>query len=34
LRPGDHVILPSHTRHRVLHTSPDALWLAVHADCR
>jgi len=34
LRPGDHVILPSHTRHRVLHTSPDALWIAVHADCR
>ena len=28
--PGDHLTLPSHTRHRVLKTSPDALWLAVH----
>jgi cupin 2 domain-containing protein len=33
LQLGDHVTLPSHTRHRVLETSPDALWLAVHADC-
>jgi hypothetical protein len=28
------VTLPSHTRHRVLETSQDALWLAVHADGR
>ncbi len=34
LHPGDHVTLPSHTRHRVLETSQDALWLAVHADGR
>ena len=30
LHPGDHVMLPSHTRHRVVQTSPDALWLTVH----
>lgn len=27
---GDHVFLPAHTPHRVLKTSEDALWLAVH----
>jgi cupin 2 domain-containing protein len=32
LRPGDHVDLPPHTRHRVEWTSaqPPAVWLAVH----
>ena len=32
LNPGDHVFLPAHTRHRVLHTlpSPHCIWLAVH----
>ena len=32
LRPGDHVFLPAHRRHRVTWTSaaPPAVWLAVH----
>jgi cupin 2 domain-containing protein len=32
LHPGDHLTIPSHTRHRVVQTSHDALWLAVHVD--
>jgi len=32
LHPGDHVTIPSHTRHRVCQTSHDAVWLAVHVD--
>jgi cupin 2 domain-containing protein len=31
LRPGDWVLLPAGTPHRVLRTSPGAHWLAVHA---
>jgi cupin 2 domain-containing protein len=33
LRPGDHVLLPAHRRHRVEWTDPhrDTVWLAVHA---
>jgi cupin 2 domain-containing protein len=27
---GDHLIIPAHRRHRVEHSSPDALWLALH----
>lgn len=27
---GDYLLLPAHTRHRVLATAPDSLWLAVH----
>ncbi len=30
LAAGDHLSLPAYTRHRVLATSPDAVWLAVH----
>ena len=30
LRAGDYVLLPAHTKHRVLRTSHGALWLAVH----
>ena len=30
LGPGDHVNLPANTPHRVLSTSPGAVWLAVH----
>src|SRR5580692_6938661 len=30
LQPGDYLLIPAHTRHRVAHTSADALWLAVH----
>jgi len=31
-RPGDHVFLPAHKRHRVTWTDPDrpTVWLAVH----
>jgi glyoxylase I family protein len=32
LGPGDHLLLPAHTRHRVLETSPGALWIAVHVE--
>ena len=33
LKPGDHVFIPAHARHRVEETSakPPAVWLAVHA---
>jgi cupin 2 domain-containing protein len=31
LKAGDHLFIPAHTPHRVLSTSEDALWLAVHA---
>lgn len=32
LRPGDHVLLPAHLRHRVEWTDPDqqSFWLAIH----
>jgi cupin 2 domain-containing protein len=32
LRPGDHVLLPAHQRHRVEWTDPsqDTVWLAIH----
>lgn len=32
LRPGDHVIIPAHARHRVEWTDPEqqTVWLAVH----
>jgi len=30
LAPGDYVLLPAHTPHRVLSTAPGTLWLAVH----
>lgn len=34
LRPGAHVNIPAHRRHRVAWTTPDAetVWLAVHYD--
>jgi cupin 2 domain-containing protein len=34
LRPGDWVLLPAGTSHRVLRTSTGAHWLAVHAPPR
>ena len=30
LAAGDWLLIPAHCRHRVEHTSDDALWLAVH----
>jgi cupin 2 domain-containing protein len=32
LRPGDHLLIPRHVRHRVESTDPDreTIWLAVH----
>ena len=27
---GDHLLIPSHVRHRVNQTGPDTVWLAVH----
>ncbi|MEQ1748738.1 MAG: cupin domain-containing protein [Prosthecobacter sp.] len=30
MHPGDHVTIPRHVRHRVVKTTPDTLWLAVH----
>ena len=29
LKAGDHVFIPRHVRHRVLSTSPQAVWLAI-----
>lgn len=29
LRPGDWLAIPAHTRHRVAHTAPRTVWLAV-----
>ena len=32
LGPGDYLLIPAHTRHRVIHTStePPCVWLAIH----
>jgi cupin 2 domain-containing protein len=30
LRPGDHLLIPSHRRHRVEWTETPTVWLAVH----
>jgi cupin 2 domain-containing protein len=30
LNPGNYVIIPSHTKHRVYQTDPETVWLAVH----
>jgi len=30
MKEGDHVTIPSHVKHRVHHTSPQTIWLAVH----
>ena len=32
LAPGDHLLIPAHQKHRVVHTSadPPCIWLAVH----
>lgn len=32
MRPGDHVLIPAHRRHRVAWTDPDqpTVWLAIH----
>jgi cupin 2 domain-containing protein len=30
LKPGDHLLIPCHVKHRVDTVSPDAIWLAVH----
>jgi len=32
LRKGDHCLISPHERHRVTHTDPHTLWLAVHFD--
>ena len=29
---GDHLLIPAHQRHRVAFTSPDCIWLALHAE--
>lgn len=30
MQQGDYLLIPAHLRHRVLETSADALWLALH----
>lgn len=30
LKAGDHLLIPSHQKHRVEHTSEETIWLAVH----
>jgi len=30
LKPGDSLLIPAHTKHRVAGTSADAVWLALH----
>ncbi len=30
LKPGDSLLIPAHTKHRVADTSSDAVWLALH----
>lgn len=30
LKAGDHLLVPRHAKHRVIETSADAIWLAVH----
>ena len=30
LKQGDYLFIPRHTKHRVIETSEDAIWLAVH----
>lgn len=30
LNPGDSLLIPAHAKHRVTHTSADAVWLALH----
>jgi cupin 2 domain-containing protein len=30
LEPGDSLLIPAHARHRVVDTSSDAVWLALH----
>jgi len=27
---GDHLLIPAHLKHRVSHTSADAVWIAIH----
>ncbi len=34
LQEGDHLLIPSHLKHRVQQTGPDTLWLAVHIKGR
>lgn len=34
LKPGDHLLIAAHCRHRVSSVSVDAVWLALHADAR
>ena len=34
LRPGDHLVIPAHRRHRVTFTSEDCFWLAFHYNDR
>ena len=29
---GDYLLIPAHCKHRVMHTSHDAVWLAVHFE--
>ena len=31
MKKGDYLTIPSHTKHRVTQTSPETVWLAVHA---
>jgi len=35
LKPGDHLFIPRHVRHRVVRTDPiqETVWLAVHWTC-
>ena len=29
---GDYIFIPKHKKHRVIHTAPHTLWLAIHMD--
>ena len=32
LKPGDHLTIPRHVKHRVARTSEETIWLAVHVS--
>jgi cupin 2 domain-containing protein len=31
MKEGDHVLIPSRSKHRIVQTGPETIWLAVHA---
>ena len=32
MKAGDYVFIPRHRKHRVTHTDPDTIWLAIHLE--